>query len=343
MDHRDHHHHHHDHQEAEHGSHGQNDDHDHHHDGHHKGGFHHHSTIKNLQLALILNLSFALIELLGGIWTGSLAIVADAIHDFGDASALGLAIIFEYLATRRATRTFTYGYRRLSLVSAAVTALFLLGGSVYLITRSLERLENPQLPYLPGMLGLACLGVIVNGYAAWRLMRGQSLNEKVVSWHLMEDVFGWIAVLVGTLVMMVTKVSQIDAYLSLAFSIFIIWSVSKQFFKTLRLFMQGTPADFDQKKMSLELLKIPNTKKIHDIHLWSLDGVSHVLTLHVVVDPGLGVKECMELKKNIRQCLAGFGNIHATIEIEWMDETCTLENQNCHEDHQHSLDHQTRR
>ena len=307
-------------------------DHGHHDHGHHDHGpYHHHSTVKNLRVALLLNLSFALVELVGGLWTGSLAIVADAIHDFGDASALGLAILLEVLAARRATRHFTYGYRRLSLLSAAVTAIFLLSGSLFVAVKSIERLQNPQLPHLPGMLGFAVLGVVVNGYAAWRLSRGRTLNERVVSWHLVEDVLGWVAVLVGSVAMMIFKVPHIDPILSLAFSAFIIWSVSRQFVKTLRLFMQGMPDDLDQETLKKDLLSLKEVKKIHDMHVWSLDGVSHVLTVHVVVEKSLGVADCIDLKRIIRERLQAFGKIHATIEIEWLDEVCSLEGQNCHD------------
>jgi cobalt-zinc-cadmium efflux system protein len=295
---------------------------------------HHHTTFSNLKIALILNLSFALIEVVGGLWTNSLAILADAIHDFGDATALGLALFFEYLAARNANRKYTYGYRRLSLASALLTGIFLIGASTIVIFKAIERLSSgqPDLPYLPGMLGFAVLGVGVNGYAAWRLMRGQTLNEKVVSWHLIEDVFGWIAVLVGTLGMMIFKIPQIDPVISLAFAAFMIWNVARQLIKTARLFLQATPEDINMDAIRKDILSLEGVEKIHDLHLWSLDGASHVLTAHIVVAQGTSPQACIEIKRQVRAHLDKGGSIHATIEIEWADETCTLVSPQCHLD-----------
>jgi cobalt-zinc-cadmium efflux system protein len=163
-------------------------------------------------------------------------------------------------------------------------------------------------------------------------MGGKTLNERVVSWHLIEDVLGWVAVLVGTLVMMVFKIPQVDPLLSIAFSFFMIWNVAKQLFKTLRLFLQATPEDIDLKSLGNELLKLSGVKKVHDIHVWSLDGMTHVLTVHVVVAADLPIKDCVGLKRQIRERLGQLGSIHATIEVEWDDETCSLQGHACHQD-----------
>lgn len=158
--------------------------------------------------------------------------------------------------------------------------------------------------------------------------------DLVVSWHLIEDVFGWIAVLIGTLGMMIFKIPQIDPVISLGFAAFMIWNVARQLIKTTRLFLQATPDNINMETIRKDILSIEGVEKIHDVHLWSLDGASHVLTAHIVVAQGTTPQSCIDIKRQVRAHLDKGGSIHATIEIEWADEPCSLVSPQCHlEDH----------
>lgn len=306
-------------------------DHEHHHDhshdhshGHSHGipGHHHHSSISNIKLALFLNLGFALLEIAGGIWTGSVAIIADAIHDLGDAMALGLAWFFEKMSVKKSTSRYSYGYRRLSLLSAVITCSILVVGSAIVLSQAIPRLMNPVTPKLDGMLVFAVLGVAVNGYAAWKLTHGTSINEKVASWHLIEDVFGWVTVMIGTLVMMFFDLPIIDPLLSIFFTLYIIWNVLKNLKSITGLFLQAAPDGIDLTAIRQGITQLPGVLGSHDAHLWSLDGQTHVLTLHVVVDSRLSFPETIGIKTRIRQLVQKAGDIHVTIEIEQKDEEC---------------------
>jgi cobalt-zinc-cadmium efflux system protein len=292
--------------------------HQHSHGSHvHKGG-----STKNIKVALFLNLGFSIIEFVGGLLTGSVAVLSDAVHDFGDSLSLGSAYILETLAQKKSDSKYSYGYRRLSLLSALITSAFLFVASIGVIIYTIPRLLNPITPHLTGMFALSLLGIAVNGYGAFRVMRGNTLNEKVVSWHLVEDILGWVAVLVSSLVMMVADLPILDPLLSIIFSAFILWGVFRSLRQTLTLFFQGVPAHIDITKMKQDICEVPSVKDTHDVHFWSLDGDAHVMTLHAVIDANLDLKTIQKVKEDIRAIISAAGNIHATIEVEREGEDC---------------------
>jgi cobalt-zinc-cadmium efflux system protein len=292
--------------------------HHHHHDHGHDSGHHHHgSPARNgIMLALVLNLSFAVIELIGGYMTDSVAVMSDALHDFGDAMSLAAALVLERLAQRQANAKFSYGYRRLSLLSAGVTSAVLVVGTAIIMRETLSRFSDPGQPHGLGMMGLAVLGIVVNGFAAWRLKQGHTMNERVLSWHMIEDLMGWILVLIGGGAIHLAGLSIIDPILSLVFSLFIIYGVFRAFRETMGLFLQAVPAQLPIPEIKLQLAKIEGLCSIHDLHVWSLDGEKHVVTLHAVVDAGRDLDFAEQMKIKIRTVLGSFGDFHATIEIE---------------------------
>ena len=296
---------------------------------HHAHGHHAHSTIKNLKVAFFLNFGFALLEIIGGLWTGSVAILSDAIHDLGDALALLLSIGFEKVANKRATSRFSYGFRRFSLLSALLTNAFLIAVTSVVIAQAIPRLLHPTRPKAEGMIFFALLGICVNGYAAWRLIRGNTMNEKVASWHLLEDVLGWVTVLLGACIMLFFDLPIIDPILSLIFSLFILWNVGRNLKQTIHLFLQGIPHGFDLPLLRSEIESLPGVIGTHDAHLWSLDGESHVLTIHVVVEAAIPMSEIQNLKNTIRGLCSKRGKIHVTVEVETADHVSGCPALNC--------------
>lgn len=300
------------------GHHHHGHDHDHHHHHHH----HADQGVRNIAIAFVLNLVFAIIELVGGHMTGSLAIQSDAIHDFGDSLSLGFALAMELMGKRRASRHFSYGLRRLSLLSALVNGAVLTVGSIYMLVLAVPKLLHPTTPDTVGMFWLAILGVVINGIAFWRLRHGESMNSKVISWHFIEDALGWVAVLIGSIVMHYADAPIIDPILSVIISIIIFRNVYRNLLQTVRLFLQGAPTNIDLDNVMSRLEGIRNIKSVHDMHIWSLDGESHVLSMHVVVDDSVTHTHLTGLKMSIRELLKEFGKIHATIEFEWNHEVC---------------------
>lgn len=289
--------------------------------GSHDHHGHHHvhgagAATGNIKVALLLNLGFAIIEAVGGWLTGSIAIMTDALHDFGDSLALGFALVMERLAGRLSNAQFSYGYRRLSLLSALFTAVFLIVGSAVMLAHAVPRLLNPVQPHAGGMLALSLLGIAVNGYAAWRLHKGSTMNERVVSWHMLEDLLGWVVIFVSSIVMMFVSIPILDPVLSIIFVVFIMIGTVRSLRETLHLFLQGVPRTFDIAQLKADILGVPRVKSVHDLHFWSLDGSNHVLTAHIVVHRETLAPEMESVKQEIRSVVARRGRIHVTLEIE---------------------------
>lgn len=303
---------------------------------HGNGHHHHHSISDNLRLAFVLNLIFSIIELVGGFLTSSVAVTADGMHDLGDAISIGLALFLEKVSTQKATSDFSYGYRRFSLLSALITGGVLIGGSSIIVFEALSRFWQPHEPNSLGMLGLSVLGLGVNGYAAFRVSKGKTQAEKVISLHLLEDFLGWLAVLVGSILIRVFHWAWVDPVLALAIAGFVLWNVVGHIKTTLLLFLQKTPDDVNLEKLKHELSQIETVQNIHDLHCWSLDGQQNVISLHAVLNTKLlanqtdGLAESIktlasQTKNRIRHELEHLGHFHSTIEIEFDNEVCTID------------------
>ncbi|RDV26793.1 cation transporter [Alteromonas aestuariivivens] len=299
--------------------------HEHHH-SHHKGhshGHHHHiSDSDRIGWAFWLNFTFTLIEFVGGWWTNSVAIMADAVHDLGDSLSIGLAWVLSKLGKQEATATFTYGFKRLSLLGALINGIILVTGSVWILSEAIPRLADPQMPVTEGMMGLAVLGILVNGYAAFKLHGGTTLNEKVLNWHLIEDTIGWVAVLLVAIVLHFVHWPILDPILSIAFTLFILFNVVRYVIHTIKLFLQANPDEQQRDAIQQALLGVEHVTEIHDVHFWSLDGENHVLTAHLVLDIRADAQTTIGLKQEILARLAPFGLAHTTIEFELPGEPC---------------------
>ncbi len=276
-------------------------------------------------LAFFLNLSFSVVEMVGGMLTNSVAILSDAVHDIGDSVSLASAWYFQRLSKRGRSPRYTYGYKRFSLLGAIINSVVLIVGSVYIIAEAIPRFLVPEETSARGMFLLAILGIVVNGIAALGTRRGASVNERVVSLHLLEDVLGWAAVLIGSVVMHFTGWTIIDPILSLAVACFVMINVYRNVRQVLRILLQGTPSEIEQEYIVEVLMKMDNVKAVHDLHLWSLDESYHILTAHIVLDGPQSMSQLAGLKKEVRSALRKEGIAHATIEFELADEECDFE------------------
>lgn len=294
-------------------------DHSHHHSHSHA---HSHGESARIGFAFWLNAGFALVEFVGGLLTNSVAITSNAVHDFGDALAIGFGWLASRLALREPDMDYTYGYRRLSLLSALINGLILSIGSIWVIARALPRLWQPQPPELGGMFALALLGVAVNTIAALRLRGGASQNEKILSWHLLEDVLGWCAVLLASVVIYFTGWNAIDALLSILVALFILFNVARNLRNTLRLFLQVSPDRRLTQEIRTALEALDEVDSAHHLHLWSLDGRHHVLTTHLTLKDELDTEQQLRLKQAIHELLEPFALAHTTIEFEFPAEVC---------------------
>jgi len=281
-------------------------------------------TKKNIKIAFILNFIFALAEIAGSLYTNSIAILADALHDLGDSTTLAFAWWMEKLSGKREDQQYTYGYRRLSLLSALVSAIILLGGSIFIVSKSVQRILNPEPILTRGMLIFSILGMLVNGYAAIRTKRGENLNSQMVFWHLFEDALGWMAVFVVSIIMIFRPIDVLDPILSIGISGMMIINVGRQMKKIFHVFLQGVPPSVNLEAIKKEILKDKKIRDMHHTHIWSLDGSQHVLTTHIVLHSGSNKDDIRRIKNLIRSLTGKYHLFHSTIEFEYFEEDCSM-------------------
>lgn len=284
---------------------------------------HHHGASGNIKVAFFLNFGFTLLEIIGGLWINSVAILSDALHDLGDSLSLGLAWYFEKVAKRGRDQQFTFGYKRFSLLGAVINSVVLLAGSFMVLSEAIPRILDPEPVNAAGMVGFALLGIVVNGAAVLRLKEGESMNEKVVRLHLMEDVLGWVAVLLGGIMLFFFDIPIIDPILSLAITLYVLYNVVRSLRQSMGIMLQATPPNMKPEEVEEKLVRLPDIQSIHDLHIWTLDGTYNVLTLHAVVRPGLQVHETEAVKKRLRQAMADIDIQHVTVELETPEEVCS--------------------
>jgi cobalt-zinc-cadmium efflux system protein len=278
----------------------------------------------NIRTAFFLNLGFTLLEIGGGLWTNSLAILSDAIHDFGDSLSLGLSWYLDRTSRRDRDGTFSYGYRRFSLLGALVNTIVLLVGSFLVLSRAIPRLLNPEHSNAPGMVAFAVAGIAINGAAVLRLRGSQTLNARVIAWHLLEDVLGWAAVLIVALILLFADIHILDPILSILITLYVLYNVVKNLRETLTLFLQGVPGQIDIAQLEDEIATVEHVQTTHHTHVWSLDGKHHVLTTHVVLDEAATKEQVMCVKQDVKEVLGPYHFAHLTVEIEYGSADCAM-------------------
>ena len=245
-----------------------------------------------------------------------MAVLADALHDLGDSLALGLTWRFAKVSEKKGDADYTFGYRRFSLLGALVMAIALFAGGLVVLFQAIPRIINPETSNAQGMIALAIVGILVNGIAALRMHGGSSISERVVTWHFVEDVLGWIAVLIAAIVMRVSNIHVIDPILSILITLYVLWNIGKRLKETLVILLQGVPDGLTVASLESEISKIPGVMGVHHTHVWTQDGEHHVLSTHVLCDPDSTICQCAELRTAIKSRLAELGVPHATIEME---------------------------
>ena len=259
-------------------------------------------------LPFLLNLAFSVFEFWGGILTGSVALLSDALHDFGDALSIGISYFFERKSRRAPDEHYPYGYGRFSLLGGMITTVVLLFGSVAVMFHAVSRILHPVPIRYNGMILFALIGVCVNVSAAVLSHKGASLNQKAVNLHLLEDALGWIVVLIGALVMRWTNFALLDPILSVLIAGFILLHAVKLLREILHIFLNATPRGIDPVQIRNSLCAIEGVADVHHIRIWSLDGNAHAATMHVVASP--------ETKPILREKLQDFGIHDVTLEFE---------------------------
>ncbi|MFO7944734.1 MAG: cation diffusion facilitator family transporter [Anaerolineales bacterium] len=281
-------------------------------------------TSEKIRTAFLLNLGFAVLELFGGWWANSVAILSDAVHDLGDSFSLGLAWYLNNISQREKDARFSYGYHRFSLLGALLNAGILIGGAIFVLSKAIPRLLNPESVQAPRMILFAVIGALVNGAAALNLRDSKNLNARLVSWHLMEDMLGWIAVLIVSLILLFVDLPILDPILSILITGFVTFNVLKNLRETIGVFLQSVPGDIDVREIDQELQSIPGVVSTHHTHVWSLDGENHVLTTHINLGPSASREKASQVKEDMKSILEPHDFFHLTVEIEFGEEDCAM-------------------
>ena len=289
---------------------------------------------KNILVAFILNLAFSVFELVGGIFTNSVAIISDSLHDIGDEASIGISYFLEKKSKRQPDDIYTYGYLRYSVMGSVITVLILLTGSVLVVINAVHRIFDPQQIHYNGMIVFAIIGVAVNFLAAFFTRHGDSLNQKAVNLHMLEDVLGWAVVLIGAIVMRFTDFKLIDPILSIGVAIYIFIHAFSHLKEALDLFLVKIPEGVEMDEIKHHLSEIDGVLDVHHIHIWSLDGVQNYATMHIVTDG-----DPLSVKKAVKEELHEHGIVHATLELEGKDEACSEEHCHIHTDCGHHHHH----
>ena len=292
-------------------------------------------TDKNILIAFILNLGFSIFEFVGGTITNSVAIISDSIHDIGDAISIGVSYFLEKKSKKKPDNKYTYGYVRYSVIGSLITTMILIVGSILVVIGSIKRIMNPVNINYNGMILFAVIGALVNFLAAYFTHSGNSLNQRSVNLHMIEDVLGWIVVLIGAIVMRFTDIKIIDPILSIFVALFIFVNAAKNLKIIIDLFLEKTPKGINIDELKQHILKIQGVKDVHHIHIWSLDGYNNYATIHIIEDG-----KNKDVKKIVKEELKEHNIIHSTIEIEKVGEKClekdcevNLDNKNIHHHH----------
>ena len=288
-------------------------------------------TSKGLSLAFFLNLIFAIIELIGGIFTNSTAIIADAFHDFMDAVAIGLAVYMDKFSRKPKSASFSYGYRRFSLLSAIIMSVILLVGAVFMVIHAAKSFDIVKEVNSTGMFALAVLGITINGFAYLRIKKEGAdtahhhlqthhshgttdANSTAVMLHLLEDVLGWIAVLVGSIIIYFTRWYWIDGVLTIAIALFIGFNAVKNLWNTFKILLQAVPEGIVIENIRKELENLPEVSTVNELLIWTMDGQNHIATLEIETED-LTSEDRKRLIKEIKLLVERYHIHQVTIQI----------------------------
>ena len=264
-------------------------------------------------VAFFLNLSYAIVEFIAGGIFGSSAVLADSVHDLGDAIAIGISAFLETISNREEDRQYTLGYKRFSLLGALVTAVILITGSILVILENIAKIFHPQSVNDEGIFWLGIIAIIINVLASLVIRKGQTKNESILSLHFLEDTLGWVAVILMAIVLRFTDWYILDPLLSIAISFFVLSKALPRFWSTLKIFLDAVPEGVDIQKIKTDLAELDHVASINQLNLWTMDGLEKNAIVHVCLKEMEHMETCKEsIRIFLKDC--GFQNI--TIEVD---------------------------
>ncbi|KXT84946.1 Cobalt-zinc-cadmium resistance protein CzcD [Streptococcus sp. DD11] len=268
---------------------------------------------KNMTIAFLLNFSFAILEFVFGLLFNSSAVLADAVHDTGDALAIGLSTFFEQISNKKEDGNYTLGYKRYSLLGALLTSVILIFGSIMVIIENVPKVFAPEKVNYDGMLVLGIVAIVVNLAASRVVSHGHSHNESILSLHFLEDILGWVAVILVSIVLRFTDWYFLDPLLSLPIAGFILSQALPKCWDNIKIFLDHVPSDVDLSRLYGEVLAVENVQAVTQLNVWTTDGLEKFAMIHICLEnPAL----LAETQNTLRQELQAYGITKATIQTD---------------------------
>lgn len=285
--------------------------------GKHKHHHEHHTTelltSNNVTIVFVLNVFFAILEFIFGVLFNSAAVLSDAVHDTGDAVAIGLAWFFQKYSKKKEDANYTLGYKRFSLLGATITSLILVVGSIMVMVTSIPRIFFPEAVHTTGIIGLAIFAILMNGFGGWLLSKGTSRTESILNLHMLEDVLGWIGVLLVGIVMRFQQWYWLDPLLSVAIAVLILTKAVPKFIGTLHIFLEKTPENVEYNHLLNELEGLKEVRALTQLLIWSIDGESNAAMLHLILEESTDISRA---KEEVRKVLETHHVGYSAIEID---------------------------
>jgi cobalt-zinc-cadmium efflux system protein len=269
-----------------------------------------------LLIAAILTGGFMVAEAVGGVVTGSLALIADAGHMLSDSFSLFLALAAVTIAARPATAKRTYGYNRAEILAALVNGLLLILVSLWVVYEAIRRLDEPVEVLGGGMLIIAVIGLLVNVAAFWVLYKGggESLNVKAALRHVLADLAGSVGVIIAAIVILITGWEPVDALVSILISVLIAasaWSILRE---SVDVLLEAAPSDIDTEEVGYAMAATPGVEQVHDLHVWQITSGFPTLSAHVLVGPD---SDCHAIRRALEGLLdERFKIEHTTLQVD---------------------------
>ena len=289
-------------------------------------GHHHEHTSRNLAITVVLNGIITLGQFIGGMISGSLALISDALHNLSDVVSVILAWLAHRIGMRPRSAKSTFGFKRAEILAAFINAITLIGVSVYLLFEAAERFMNPRDVDYRWMLGLGILGFLANGFSVIILQENkeENLNIRAAYLHLIGDALTSLAVIAGAICIWLFRIFWIDPLVTVLISIYIFVHTYQILKESVGILMQFAPAEIDQEEVIKVLQEITEIKSVHHIHLWQLADHQIYFEAHVVLCENLPIADSHNITENAKRLLnSRFGITHTTFQYEYFScENC---------------------
>jgi cobalt-zinc-cadmium efflux system protein len=266
----------------------------------------------NVAIAFLLNFGFSIVEIIGGLIFGSVAILSDAVHDLGDSLALGLSYIFEKIGKRSSNNKYTYGYKRLSVIGAIINIVVLSVGTIFVFKEAVESFINPSPVIAEGMFIMAIFGILINGFSVIRMRGTKNILDRTVMMHLLEDLLGWVAVFIVSIVIYFTKLYILDSILTFIICVIIGRNIVANIVNVINIIMQAVPDSELYDEIKEHIMEIDGVESINAFNMWTLDGEEHIVTTSITTNKDIGTNKILV---NIKEMLKEEGIHNSTIEL----------------------------